>query len=536
VLGGPFIVGRVLKTLFSHPSDVFNLPIFHPEPLALAYTDHLIGESLLAAPFVALTGSLAAGINAVVLLSFVASAWAVYRLVRLIGVSRPGAFLAGLLFAPFRFSNLTFLNQLQTQFIPLGLFFALRFVRRRRRRDLAGTTATLVVQSYFGWYYTFYLALAFALLALHGRAVGRLGRGGVRWKEVGIAVAVGVVLMLPGLLPYLQLRLSMPGYQRSLGMTALYAADLLDYFKVNRGNWLLGRWPALTADLACWPGLATAVLAVLGLGSLMRSQRDGPNARSQTVWSRLRRCASRAAEPGYFVLLGAVAFVLSLGPVLHVAGRLIPVPLPYGLLYFLLPGFNGLRGPGRLAVLVLLAAAVLAGVGYDHLIRRAAPRARGARAGVFAAFLAAAVLTSISAIALVRFPDRERMPPVYSWLARQPGAFAILELPVPATESDEDEVDALRQLYILYHGKPSLDGTTGFVPPAVRRLRAALQGFPSAPVLREVAGRGARYLIVHLGELNPETRSAWLNARAPGLSARARFGDDLVFELGPPLR
>ena len=84
-LGGPFIVGWVLKTLFSDPRALFHLPIFHPEPLALAYTDHLIGESLVAAPFVAMTGSLAAGINAVVMLSFVISAWAVYRLARLIG-------------------------------------------------------------------------------------------------------------------------------------------------------------------------------------------------------------------------------------------------------------------------------------------------------------------------------------------------------------------------------------------------------------------------------------------------------------------
>lgn len=538
VLGGPFIVGWILKALARDPSHLFDLPIFHPEPLALAYTDHLIGESLVAAPFVALTGSLAAGINAVVLFSFVVSAWAVYRLVRLIGVSRGGAFLAGFLFAfaPFRFSNLTFLNQLQTQFIPLGLFFAVRFVQRHRLRDLMGATTTLAVQSYFGWYYTFYLALAMVLLAVYAGFVGWLGRGAMRWKEVAIAVVLGGALAFPGLLPYLELRATMPGYQRSLGMTALYSADLLDYFKVDRGNWLLGRWPALSTGLACWPGIVTVLLAVLALGSLTRPGEDGLPARSRTPWSRLMPWARRAAEPGYFVVLGISAFILSLGPVLHVAGRLIPIPLPYGALYFLFPGFNSLRGPARLAVLALLAAAVLAGVGYDRVIRRVPPHDRRARAGVFGAFVVAAMVTSLSAISLVPFPGPESMPPVYQWLARQPGSFAILDLPVPATESDEGEVDALRQLYILYHGKPSLDGTSGFVPPAVRRLRAALQRFPSAPLLREVAGRGARYLIVHLDELDPQTRSAWARVRTPGLSARARFGNELVFELGPPLR
>ena len=536
-LGGPFIVGWVLKTLFSDPRALFHLPIFHPEPLALAYTDHLIGESLVAAPFVAMTGSLAAGINAVVMLSFVISAWAVYRLARLIGTSREAAFLAGFLyaFAPFRFSNLTLLNQLQTQFIPLGLFFALRYARRYRRRDLLGAAATLVVQSYFGWYYALFLALALVLLAIYARAAGWHKGRDVRWRELAIAAFAGGALMLPGLLPYLQLRVTMPDYQRTLGMTALYSADLLDYFKVDRGNWLLGRWPPLTTGLACCPGIVTVALMVVALGAVLGRGDSGRPAGARAALARLMSCAGRAAEPGYFVTLGAAAFVFSLGPVLHVAGKLILVPLPYAALHFLFPGFISLRGPARLAVLTLLAATVLAAIGYDHLTRRLAAGRPDRRAALFGVVLAAAMVTSFSVVSWVAFPSRESMPPAYRWLERQPGTFAILELPLPATESDEDEVDALRQFYILYHGRPSLDGMSGFVPPAVRRLRAALQRFPSAAVQRQLAGRGARYLVVHLDELDPEARSAWALSRLPGLTERARFGNDRVLELDAPV-
>ncbi|HKW50224.1 MAG TPA: hypothetical protein VJQ53_00665, partial [Candidatus Eisenbacteria bacterium] len=370
-LGGPFIVGWVLKTLLHDPRALFNLPIFHPEPLTLAYTDHLIGESLAAAPFVAVTGSLAAGINAVVMLSFVISAWAVYRLARLIGASRGAAFLAGFFyaFAPFRFSNLTFLNQLQTQFIPLGLCFALRYARRYRRRDLIGAAATLVAQSYFGWYYALFLALAFVLLAIHARAAGWHKGRDASWREIAIAALVSGVVMLPGLLPYLQLRVTMPGYHRTLGTTALYSADLLDYLKVARGNWLLGRWPELTTGLACWPGIVTVVLMIVALGAMLGRGNAGRPAGPRAVFAGIIRWVGQAAEPGYFVTLGAAAFVFSLGPVLHVAGRLIPMPLPYTALYYLFPGFSGLRGPARLAVLTLLAAVVLAAIGYDRLTR-----------------------------------------------------------------------------------------------------------------------------------------------------------------------
>ena len=93
--------------------------------------------------------SAAAAYNFLFLLSFVLSGWAVYRLARLFPVSRPAAFLAGLLFAfsPYRLSNLDLLNQLQTQFLPLGLFFGIRYVRKARTRDLVGTMGALTAQA-----------------------------------------------------------------------------------------------------------------------------------------------------------------------------------------------------------------------------------------------------------------------------------------------------------------------------------------------------------------------------------------------------
>src|SRR5437867_5472936 len=49
------------------------------------------------------------------------------------------------------------------------------------------------------------------------------------------------------------------------------------------------------------------------------------------------------------------------------------------------------------------------------------------------------------------------MPPVYRWIADQPGRFAILELPMPFRESEESERDAVRQIWLLYHGKARAD-------------------------------------------------------------------------------
>ena len=148
-----FLVGWGWQALTTHPFGIFNAPIFYPEPRTLTYMDSMIGEAVVAGPVSVFFGP-AAGYNFLVLLSFVTSGWILYRLARFYGVSRMGSFLAGFFFAfcPYRLSNLGELNQLQTEFIPLGLLFTARFMRSGAFRYGAGAALTLVLQAYFGWY------------------------------------------------------------------------------------------------------------------------------------------------------------------------------------------------------------------------------------------------------------------------------------------------------------------------------------------------------------------------------------------------
>jgi hypothetical protein len=554
-----FLVGWDYQALGHDPVSIWNPPIFHPEPRALTYMDHMIGETIVAAPVIAATGNIAAGYNVLVILSFVMSGWAVYRLVRFLGPSRPAAFLAGFLFAfsPYRFSNLGLLNQVQTQFIPLGLFFALRYFRHRRDRDLVATAAVFLVQAWFGWYYTFHLALALALLAAWELAGGRTAWRDVSWKRATLVTTVTLLLILPGVIPYWQQQRSMPTFRRSLGSTALHSADLLDYVKVNVENRLGALVPAFRSHQGYWPGLVSVAFAALGLAGLARggSSRMGVTPRAPIPADgeasivrggsgrvqRLRRIgdgfrdwADRTGVWGYFVILGATAFVLSLGPVLQVAGRRLLVPLPYSLAYYVIPGFASMRAPGRFAGLVVLAAAVLAGLGYGLLERRL----RGSRrAALFGGVLAVAGLTAWSApVPLTVFPRRDTMPEAYHWIARQPGEFAILELPAPPTEPEEKPIDAARQVYALYHGKARIDGVSGFVPPRFHAFRKAIQDFPEPGPLDEARRLGARYILFHYGDLDPPAAARLRQeaARATGLSVAADFGSDVVYELIDP--
>ena len=501
-----FLIGWGWHALTHDPLGAMNAPIFHPEPRTLTYSDHMLGEAVLAGPVTSIFGA-GAGYNWLVILSFVLSGWGLYRLARLLGVSRMGSCLAGFLFAfcPYRFSNLGELIQLHTQFLPWALFFAFRFLRTRRLRDGAGAALTLAVQSYFGWYVTFHLLIAFLLL-LAWTLYRERGAARIPWLKAAFLALGAGALMLPGLVPYLLQHRALPEFHRSLGVSVFWSADLLDYLRLPPENVLSRLWPAVSNANGIFPGLVAVALAAAG-------------------WR-------RRPEAGYFALLAGGSLVLSLGPILQVAGHKIWIPLPYALCYYVIPGFSSMRAPIRFAVLVALAVAVLAAFGFERLRRR---RPGGAK-GLFALGLAAATVLAWSPkIPLVAVPDREGIPPVYAWLRDRPGSEPVLELPVPVDEKHESERDTRRQYFVLLHGKPHLDGASGFVSNRYREFRRRMQAFPDPDALRAAREMGAKLVIVHYGEFAPPERARIRDGAdsSPALRRLAVFGDDVVYALEP---
>ncbi|HEY2923929.1 MAG TPA: hypothetical protein VGJ98_03060 [Candidatus Eisenbacteria bacterium] len=513
-----FLLGWDWHAITTHPLGVFNAPIFFPEPNTLTYMDHLLGETLLAAPILAMTRSIPTAYNFLVLFSFVASAWAVYRLARFCGASRPGAYLAGFLYAfsPYRFANLDQLNQLQTEFLPLGILFGLKFLQRYRVRDLAALAGCLVVQVYFGWYYAYYLAIAIGLLLAYALVKRSLVVERMpQWRSAAIAAAA-LLLVLPVALPYIREHRLLPEFQRSLGESALYSADVLDYLKWNRNAALSGLLPFATGAQSYWPGLVTVLLGAVALGG-GRLGRD---------------FQERFRAKGYFLALTVASFLLSLGPILHVAGARIWIPLPYGVFYTIVPGFSSMRAPARFACLALLGLAILASFGFDRL--RSVMRGRSAWRWVVVLLFSVSIAFSLTLpLSTVELPTEKGMPLVYAWLATRPGREPILELPVPRAEGEENETHALRQFYLLHHGNPRLDGTSGFVSRRYKEFRSLIQGFPSEEALRAAGGLGAKLIIVHFGDY-PAAERERLRARIRserGLVPLVEFGTDAVFRL-----
>ncbi len=532
-----FLLGWGWHGLTTNPLGVFNAPIFYPEVRTLTYMDHMLGEAVVGGPIIEIFG-LGAAYNSLIILSFVASGYFVYRLARLYGISRSGSCVAGFLFAfcPYRFSHLGCLNQIQTQFIPLGIFFAVRFFRSSQTRYGVWAALTLAVQSYFGWYSTYHLLVA--LMVLLGwevvRGPGRWRR--IPWRKSALLALLSAALVVPGAIPYLLQKMTMPEFRHPFGETIRLSADLLDYLRVNSDNILAQLIPQLGGRwVGFFPGLMAAGLAAVAIAAVRRDRMESsvsePGSGRITLRERSRAAIRRWGETGYIPVLWITGLVISLGPLLKVAGHRLWIPLPYTLFYYVIPGFSSMRTPGRFAVLVALATAVLAGVGLDA-IRRRYPRLDSTF--LLGTLIAAGVFAWCPTLPFVSCPDRASMPPVYSWLAAQPDSKPILELPVPVREW-EDPVHVRRQVYVLYHGKPRLDGASGFTSNLYMAFRRDMQAFPALETIRRAYDMGARRLIVHYGDYTPAFRKELRNRvdEARDLREVATFGQDVVYEISP---
>jgi hypothetical protein len=134
--------------------------------------------------------------------------------------------------------------------------------------------------------------------------------------------------------------------------------------------------------------------------------------------------AIKERKIGFWPFFAIVFFILSLGPILRILGRIYPLPLPV-IIFPFMPILNAARDPGRFGLIVMLSAAIMAA----YALKEVSARIR--RKNLFFAAVSLIVLFEFLAVPCV-LTDL-RLPTFYSKLAEEPGDFAILDVPLPRT-------------------------------------------------------------------------------------------------------
>jgi hypothetical protein len=450
------------------PGRLFDAPIFHPAPQALAFSENMLLPALLAAPATLLGGPVL-GYNLVFLLGALLSGVGVQLLVRRMGGDPLAAFVAGVLYAAGaqRWARIVHLHEQFTPFLPFALLALERFWERRTLRRALLVGVALAFQAMASIYLGVILATLLGLLALLALC------GGLRAAEaarLGIGLALGGSLVLPLLVPYLQMR-ERYGAEWSLAAVEPHALTLPSYLASGTRLYAGLTERHQDPDLRRRPLFPGLVPLALGIAGLARAERR-------------HRVAALACI--------ALAVLLSLGP----ASAL------YRLLYENVLLLRGLRGVFRFGVIPVLLLCLLAGIAL-------AGRRRLAVAALLLGLVEAASFP-------LRLGTYDGPSEAARWLAAQPGAAVYL----PMGERE----DARTMLDEIPYFKPLLNGYSSFTPPHYRWLPDLLETPLSEEALELLRAFGARQVVAREPLALPELirfGDARVYAVPPGPAARS---------------
>lgn len=459
-------------------ADYWQAPIFHPAPKALAFSEPLT-PTLIIAPLFWL-GLRAELIYNLLLLAILAgNGWACCALLRRFHLHPliPPVGGAMLVLSPLLLSWLGVL-QLVAVFPSILVFIALDRLRRRATlgRGLlfgAALALTALTCSYYGLFLLLPLTLATPWLF------------GCRLWRFSTLLALGVGLALCGLLLGPQLL----AQRQAIGSALTYDLRTLASLSAVAADYLVMPRPSLLGFSSLAPaghqpvfrlgfGLGISALALLGaMYGLMVPRRR--------AWT----C--------FLLALASCAFLLSLGPLLVIAGV-----RPYLLLVEYLPGFAQARNIMRFAVFVHLAVLFLAALGLQGVVAWVRRFGRGLAPWPMLLLVAAMTVMEIPPPhqPLLALPQGGREPAWVAWLKEHgepqrpmvclPFAFK------PDVVSYQQET--LWMYYQTMHRRPLLNGYSAYFPEEFKRLKWEMAGFPAPETLDLLQARGVEYCVVQL--------------------------------------
>jgi F5/8 type C domain len=542
-------------------------PHFYPAKDVAAFTENLVGVSVLASPVFWLTGNALAAYNLSFFLTWPLSAFAAYLLAFVLTRRHDAAFLAGLSFGftPYRTAELGHIQMLSVYWIPLCLVALHRFLETRRGGWLILFAAAWILQALANGYFIFFGAVLIGLWIVYYCSTRDT------WRAVP-AIAVTCVLanlaLVPVLLKYHAVH-QQYGLRRVLSEVQWFSAPASAWFEVSSVVWFWSRllpdskdnlFPGVTAVfivlVALWrsrwlkPSLhapsptfrrviaGLALLTALSVASIVATLVIGPwriEALGLTLRTsgldralrvavlcgtplillktRLAEVVTRRDHLVFYIGATIALGVLCCGPALRVKDAIILDPMPYRWL-MAVPGFDQLRVPTRFWMLGTLCLGVAAALAFARLVP---PRGR---------LHASAVLLLSAGLMLdgwTRGITMAAAPQQWPRVERRDRSQPILELPLGP------DWDAAATFRSMRHRRPVLNGVSGYDPPHYEPLKAGLSAH-DPELLLAIASLGSFDVVVN-SEADPDGAWGRYAASIPGVAVTATDGTRTVYRL-----
>lgn len=485
-------------------------PIFYPMRGALALSEHLAGIAVFTAPLLVAGLDPIAAFNLSLILSCWMSGYVAFLLGRHLTGSTAAGMVAGVAFAiaPYRAGQLSHLQVLTAQWMPLALLAMHGFLREGRARWLVLLAIAWLLQALSNGYYLLFFPIVVALWLLWFVDWRRQWQRGL---ALVVTFAATSLLLVPSLLKYQDVHSAL-GLQRSRAEMVMFSATFSSFVQPAH---LLKFWPSRnlpTQEGFLFPGMTVIVLALLGAVALV--------ARGKLRPAFLMRSAGI-----FYGVTALLLWWLCFGPAEETSVG-SALRHPYTLLTTL-PGFDGLRVPARFAMVAALCISLAAAIAVARLTASG-----GTRRALAAALAGAGLFVDGWIDPLPLSPPPQRVA------ITAPRDAVVIELPV-----DRPSVSTAAMYRAISHGRPLVNGYSGYTPPHYTLLSSSLRRGDPSTLLYLARGRTLMALVHRIHDSSGGWRT--LVQQAGGvLLEESAVGPLFVIspqpiehtpELGPPL-
>lgn len=541
-----------MHALLTQPWDFFQANVMYPTASSLAVATPLNTSQLIFFwPAKLLSGDSIIAVNCVYVGNIFATAVSTFVVARHAGAGRAPAFVAGWSFG---FAVAKMFQHFQFPFFWLVwvCYAWYCFLTTRRRSWLIVSTVGFVGMSLGSFYlmYMGFLCLLAATVVFHWKVKSLFDRRTIV-PVAGAGVLVALFLAPFGW-PYFEVNKAY-NLKRPLGEAIQYSADPLGSYLLPNNDSVLYEGVRSGEQYDPLPGeevLFTTLFEVITryTGSDLTGGRYSGDLSLEQFHSIWRAGGGeRRLFPGYSVLVLAIigifarpsvatrvprlllctlliaAVLLSLGPVIVSLGHLTYVPGPYALLYYIVPGLQGMRATARFGYVALLALSVLAALGWKRMASRL-PNS-GRKWSFIALSVWLCLFTAENLPARPQSYDRPQdPPPVYAYLATRDIDGGIIELPTfKGSMEKSDPVYGDRRIayrhreylymyYSTFHWRPIYNGFGAFAGPHQFAVRDAVERLPDADAVERLRDLGLKTLVLHTYWFEPEDTEFWSRA------------------------
>ncbi|HET9368837.1 MAG TPA: hypothetical protein VFO19_01265 [Vicinamibacterales bacterium] len=564
------------------PWAIFDANIFYPFKNTLAYSENLIGSAFFAAPVVWVTGNVVLAANLVAFVSSVLCAVGAHVLARQLGLSRPAAFVAGIVFAfaPSRLLRIDQMHLATIQWVPFTLAYLDAYFERGRPRDLRIAAALFALQALTSGHGAAFLLLGVVMLMVYRWIRGAPLAPARRLRDLGW---IGVLALVPAVLIYLPYQAAQReiGLKRVLDRDWSLSASSFVSSPSHAQQWLLAQlpdwaWlrtppdaslfpgvlPFLLAAAAFWPGAASArpadrwwrraalgldllVLSQIAIGIAVLMRGEVSIGLGQIVLLRAHGWQPWAYAAIFAILRAVLTRLVPFAPLASIRARLdalrqwrgrtsrddrwlylaivlmtiwLAVGPPLGVWQWLY-WLPGLSFV-RVPSRFTLLGVLAIGVLAAMGFDRMTSKLRARSRTAAAAIVGLVCLGEFAAMPIDVRPFAMEQPAIDRWLGSQPKPFSVLELPVPDSLSliTRERSNTRFMQHSTAHFQPIFQGYSGIQPPGYTETFEKLMGFPDQQSLETILDLGVTYIVVH-PELWPPTD------RPPARERFERFRD-----------